>query len=78
MCTVSGCGLKHTKFLHLLRSRDSTSTDMENKPTISLSVDAPPFVSTSPGTSSNVTCTVTGARVGKAALPIVPVKVRGK
>ncbi|XP_038058753.1 uncharacterized protein LOC119730035 [Patiria miniata] len=78
VCTVPGCGLKHTKFLHLLRSGNSTCTDTGNNPSTSLSAEAPPFVNTSPGTSGNVTCNITGAGVGKVVLPIVPVKVRGK
>ena len=79
VCTVPGCGLKHTKFLHLLQPKSTTVSNAGSRPP-SLSADAVPFVSTSaaPQTSGNVTCTTTGAGVGKVVLPIVPVKVKAE
>ena len=67
-CTVSGCGGRHTRFLHFptteanrAQVRDSI---MQNE------INA---------TTTEVKCTLTGAgRHGRVALPVVPVRVRAR
>ena len=81
VCTVPGCGLKHTKFLHLPRTRsdDSPQANSHPNPVVLQPVNHPTPTESSqltPSASSHVTCSATGAGVSKVALPIVPVRVR--
>ncbi|XP_033642413.1 uncharacterized protein LOC117302547 [Asterias rubens] len=80
VCTVPGCGLKHTKFLHLTRTGNpSTPTsvypvkqgDQLINNAVPVTVNAVPTTA-----SANATCNTSGAGSGRIALPIVPVKVR--
>ena len=81
VCTVPGCGLKHTKFLHLPRTRsdDSPQANSHPNPVVLQPVNHPTPTESSqltPSASSHVTCSATGAGVSKVALTIVPVRVR--
>ena len=81
VCTVPGCGLKHTKFLHLPRTRsdDLPQANSHPNPVVLQPVNHPTPTESSqltPSASSHVTCSATGAGVSKVALPIVPVRVR--
>ena len=80
VCTVPACGLKHTKFLHLPRSGESTRPQANNNATTLYAADNAPQIGAiqtpTVSTPSNVTCGFTGAGIGKVALPVVPVKVK--
>ena len=81
VCTVPGCGLKHTKFLHLPRARNDDTHQANSNPSPVAYQQASHPTATEPNlsassASSHVTCSAIGAGVTKVALPIVPVTVR--
>ena len=67
VCTVSGCGKKHSTFLHQTKFNSDL---VKGKNTTSATEST-----TAKGINQDVTCTRTGAGNSKVALPIVPVKV---
>ena len=88
VCGIDGCTYKHSRFLHL--RRDNTQTPGNpNTAGSTGNVVATPCTPTSGNTSAPATqkpqdtgqgssgsCSFAGARIGKVALPIVPVRVR--
>ncbi|KAK3869282.1 hypothetical protein Pcinc_025391 [Petrolisthes cinctipes] len=77
ICTVEGCGMKHSKYLHLPNRRPygndttpETATQMPGAATLKVN-DAPRDLSVIPRVSNFVS-----NQCGKLALPIVPAKVR--
>ncbi|XP_038060478.1 uncharacterized protein LOC119731375 [Patiria miniata] len=78
VCSVAGCGKKHTKFLHRIKTipvgQFTPRTEVTTAP-------AEPAASVQSGftdTEVDTSCNVTGVGVMGVALPIVPVKVKAK
>ena len=76
-CTVTGCGRKHTKFLHIVRAEPAGNRS------VTQSSEQPREQQTSRDNEASrpaeVQCGLTGAGVGpRVSLPIVPVQVRVK
>ncbi|XP_038061252.1 uncharacterized protein LOC119731982 [Patiria miniata] len=73
-----GCGKKHNKYLHLPRPqndpRSSGATDNGQSTTGGSSSSS----QAQPADNPIIVCNSTGVGAGKIALPIVPVKVRGR
>ena len=81
-CTVKGCGLKHTKFLHtgrmIGRSSDGYRFPREASKSANQSNSATQteYGNANADSSSHASCDTTGAGVYRVALPIIPVTVR--
>lgn len=82
VCGIDGCSFKHSRFLHLRRQTEPAFLNNQppnNSAVIpdSASMSAPntkPLADTS--RPQSVSCSFAGARDGKIALPIVPVRIR--
>ncbi|KAJ8031990.1 hypothetical protein HOLleu_25384 [Holothuria leucospilota] len=77
VCSVQGCGRKHTKFLHRSdrsnqRNHDSSSNNVQSDTTVSESSE----MVQNGYVNSELSCNATGAGSVRVALPVVPVKVR--
>lgn len=78
VCGIDGCAFKHSRFLHLKRENTQTAGSSTTSSSAGDVAAAPTQAPQGSDTSSSsaASCSFAGARSGKIALPIVPIRVR--